>query len=253
MARSSSPRRGSHPRHYALPLSTFHSAAIASASSELVWTLGKWHNGETKLRSNVGHRHDADPRSVATLRRAAYVGGLQRCRAVRRLIFIAQGDSKGKPYSLAVKFVFLRLHKESFFCKFYTLQALINEFRLTMVQAVSYENGGSSNGHDTTMAEETMPNLTTMPGPDANWQISLKDKVIAVTGANRGWLLSQKASMKSTDMPIKRYWSRHSRSMSRQSSGRSLLPGSHGTFRRFRSPIEEEPRTIKVQANGRHR
>ncbi|KAF7187291.1 putative NADP-dependent mannitol dehydrogenase [Pseudocercospora fuligena] len=55
-----------------------------------------------------------------------------------------------------------------------------------MVNAVSYENGGATNGHDTTMAEEAMPNLTTLPPPNADWQISLKDKVIAITGANRG-------------------------------------------------------------------
>ncbi|KAM3415289.1 hypothetical protein BST61_g8818 [Cercospora zeina] len=59
-----------------------------------------------------------------------------------------------------------------------------------MIQAVSYENGGASNGHETTMTEQAMPSLSTMPGPDANWQITLKDKVIAVTGANRGIGLS---------------------------------------------------------------
>ncbi|KAI5370440.1 Putative short-chain dehydrogenase/reductase SDR, NAD(P)-binding domain superfamily [Septoria linicola] len=55
-----------------------------------------------------------------------------------------------------------------------------------MVQAIPMENDGPSNGHDIDMSEETMPHLTTLPLPDANWQISLKDKVIAITGANRG-------------------------------------------------------------------
>jgi len=31
-----------------------------------------------------------------------------------------------------------------------------------------------------------MPDLSTIPPADTNWQISLKDKVIAITGANRG-------------------------------------------------------------------
>ena len=31
-----------------------------------------------------------------------------------------------------------------------------------------------------------MPNLTTLPPSDMNWQVSLKGKVIAITGANRG-------------------------------------------------------------------
>lgn len=54
-----------------------------------------------------------------------------------------------------------------------------------MVNAVSYGNDGAANGHEI-MAEEAMPNLTTLPPPNADWQISLKDKVIAITGANRG-------------------------------------------------------------------
>ncbi|KAK4508445.1 hypothetical protein PRZ48_002183 [Zasmidium cellare] len=60
-----------------------------------------------------------------------------------------------------------------------------------MVQAVPLENGGSANGHTNGDAmdsehNENMPNLSTLPPPDFNWQISLKDKVIAITGANRG-------------------------------------------------------------------
>lgn len=58
-----------------------------------------------------------------------------------------------------------------------------------MVNAVPLENGGPANGTAATMdAEhhEVTPNLSTLPPPDFNWQISLKDKVIAITGANRG-------------------------------------------------------------------
>lgn len=53
-----------------------------------------------------------------------------------------------------------------------------------MVQAVSIENGtGSANVHHDTAMETETPTLTTLPPPDANWQISLKDKVIAITGS----------------------------------------------------------------------
>ncbi|KAK3647492.1 hypothetical protein LTR56_007986 [Elasticomyces elasticus] len=60
-----------------------------------------------------------------------------------------------------------------------------------MVKAVSMEGNGSaqgqangSNGH---VAEDTvMPRLSTQPPADMNWQINLQDKIIAITGANRG-------------------------------------------------------------------
>ncbi|KAK5690822.1 hypothetical protein LTR97_011983 [Elasticomyces elasticus] len=60
-----------------------------------------------------------------------------------------------------------------------------------MVHAVSMEGNGfaqdqtnDSNGHE---AEGTaMPRLSTQPPADMNWQINLQDKVIAITGANRG-------------------------------------------------------------------
>ncbi|KAK5717761.1 hypothetical protein LTR15_008600 [Elasticomyces elasticus] len=60
-----------------------------------------------------------------------------------------------------------------------------------MVHAVSMEGNGfaqdqtnDSNGHE---AEGTaMPCLSTQPPADMNWQINLQDKVIAITGANRG-------------------------------------------------------------------
>lgn len=61
-----------------------------------------------------------------------------------------------------------------------------------MVRAVSLENGygqgnGHTSGHPAAMeAETSMPNLNTLPPPDMNWAITLKDKVIAITGANRG-------------------------------------------------------------------
>jgi NAD(P)-dependent dehydrogenase (short-subunit alcohol dehydrogenase family) len=63
-----------------------------------------------------------------------------------------------------------------------------------MVQAVSiHETGGAphSNGNATNMSNqteesETMPYLSTQPAPDANWQVTLSNKVIAITGANRG-------------------------------------------------------------------
>jgi NAD(P)-dependent dehydrogenase (short-subunit alcohol dehydrogenase family) len=47
------------------------------------------------------------------------------------------------------------------------------------------ENGNGTNGHEAVMEEE-MPQLTTLPPPDANFKITLQDKVIAITGANRG-------------------------------------------------------------------
>ncbi|KAK5741353.1 hypothetical protein LTR17_004060 [Elasticomyces elasticus] len=60
-----------------------------------------------------------------------------------------------------------------------------------MVQAVSMEGNGStqvqtngSNGHGAEGA--AMPRLSTQPPADMNWQINLQDKVIAITGANRG-------------------------------------------------------------------
>lgn len=66
----------------------------------------------------------------------------------------------------------------------------------TMVQAVSiHETGGApqSNGNHATTTNmsnmeeaETTPYLSTQPGPDANWQVTLSNKVIAITGANRG-------------------------------------------------------------------
>ncbi|SMY20583.1 unnamed protein product [Zymoseptoria tritici ST99CH_1A5] len=34
--------------------------------------------------------------------------------------------------------------------------------------------------------DQAVPKITTLPTPTANWQITLKDKVIAITGANRG-------------------------------------------------------------------
>jgi len=34
--------------------------------------------------------------------------------------------------------------------------------------------------------QESIPYLSTQPAPDANWQVTLNNKVIAITGANRG-------------------------------------------------------------------
>ncbi|KAI6950626.1 hypothetical protein D0869_01667 [Hortaea werneckii] len=57
-----------------------------------------------------------------------------------------------------------------------------------MVNAVPMENGnGVANGvNGEVEASEGMPNLSTLPPPDMNWAITLKDKVVAITGANRG-------------------------------------------------------------------
>jgi FlaA1/EpsC-like NDP-sugar epimerase len=65
-----------------------------------------------------------------------------------------------------------------------------------MVQAISiHETGGTphSNGNATTNMsfhqeeeQESSPYLSTQPAPDANWQVTLNNKVIAITGANRG-------------------------------------------------------------------
>ena len=65
-----------------------------------------------------------------------------------------------------------------------------------MVQAISiHETGGTShsNGNATTNMsshqeeeQESIPYLSTQPAPDANWQVTLNNKVIAITGANRG-------------------------------------------------------------------
>lgn len=63
-----------------------------------------------------------------------------------------------------------------------------------MVQAVSIHDTGAaqSNGNSTTAnmatpsGSDSMPYLSTEPAPNANWAITLKDKIIAITGANRG-------------------------------------------------------------------
>jgi NAD(P)-dependent dehydrogenase (short-subunit alcohol dehydrogenase family) len=64
-----------------------------------------------------------------------------------------------------------------------------------MVQAISiHETGGTphSNGNATMSNRpeeeepQTTPYLSTQPAPDANWQVTLSNKVIAITGANRG-------------------------------------------------------------------
>lgn len=57
-----------------------------------------------------------------------------------------------------------------------------------MVNAVPLENGnGAAHGTNGNMeAESAMPNLSTLPPPDMDWTISLTDKVVAITGANRG-------------------------------------------------------------------
>lgn len=46
-------------------------------------------------------------------------------------------------------------------------------------------NGVNGSSHEP-IADEPMPYLTTQPPADQNWAITLKDKVIAITGANRG-------------------------------------------------------------------
>jgi NAD(P)-dependent dehydrogenase (short-subunit alcohol dehydrogenase family) len=61
----------------------------------------------------------------------------------------------------------------------------------------SNENGVASNGHSQQVpggpaapvlasAESSMPYLSTEPSANQSWTITLKDKVIAITGANRG-------------------------------------------------------------------
>ena len=46
------------------------------------------------------------------------------------------------------------------------------------------ETGGQASGH--TNGDALPTKLTTQPPADMSWQITLKDKVIAITGANRG-------------------------------------------------------------------
>lgn len=61
-----------------------------------------------------------------------------------------------------------------------------------MVQAVSYEsNGGTMSAPGgpappVFASDSDMPILSTLPPPNQNWAITLKDKVVAITGANRG-------------------------------------------------------------------
>lgn len=55
-----------------------------------------------------------------------------------------------------------------------------------MVQAVSMECNGQANRQSNVGADVTMPRLSTQPPATMNWQITLKDKIIAITGANRG-------------------------------------------------------------------
>ena len=55
-----------------------------------------------------------------------------------------------------------------------------------MVQAVALDHSGQANGHANMDVEPSMPRLSTQPQANMDWQITLKDKVIAITGANRG-------------------------------------------------------------------
>ncbi|KAK4547361.1 hypothetical protein LTR36_001017 [Oleoguttula mirabilis] len=60
-----------------------------------------------------------------------------------------------------------------------------------MVQAAPLDNGNGqatngTNGHAAMESGTPMPKLNTLPPADMNWAITLKDKVIAITGANRG-------------------------------------------------------------------
>ncbi|KAM0723108.1 hypothetical protein Q7P37_001308 [Cladosporium fusiforme] len=61
-----------------------------------------------------------------------------------------------------------------------------------MVQAVSIHETGAAaqqNGNGTTATmegSEPMPYLSTEPAPNASWAVTLSNKVVAVTGANRG-------------------------------------------------------------------
>lgn len=57
-----------------------------------------------------------------------------------------------------------------------------------MAQAVPRDGqlSNGTDGHAEMEGETFMPNLNTLPPPDMNWAITLKDKVIAITGANRG-------------------------------------------------------------------
>ena len=47
------------------------------------------------------------------------------------------------------------------------------------------EYNGQANGHAVD-GDVVMPKLSTQPPANMNWQITLKDKVVAITGANRG-------------------------------------------------------------------
>lgn len=51
-----------------------------------------------------------------------------------------------------------------------------------MVRAVALDGYGQAGCN----MDAATPNLTTQPPANMNWQITLKDKVIAITGANRG-------------------------------------------------------------------
>jgi hypothetical protein len=97
-----------------------------------------------------------------------------------------------------------------------------------MVQAISiHETGGTphSNGNATMSNRpeeeepQTTPYLSTQPAPDANWQVTLSNKVIAITGANRRRLLARPLGARQ---------------------------------RRLRRPGEEKPQSPQVPAHGRH-
>ncbi|KAI9926239.1 hypothetical protein MW887_004702 [Aspergillus wentii] len=53
-----------------------------------------------------------------------------------------------------------------------------------MLDVVANSNGNGSDTATPRVASDTF--LDTTPGPDHDWRITLKDKVIAITGANRG-------------------------------------------------------------------
>lgn len=81
-----------------------------------------------------------------------------------------------------------------------------------MSQAISLANVDATNGDAEHIEEQQSPDLTTLPPPDANFQISLTEKVIAITGANRGEdsIEIRMPSHSTFTLTLRRYWSWYS-------------------------------------------
>jgi hypothetical protein len=75
-------------------------------------------------------------------------------------------------------------------CKIYTISQSLSPRKTATMPSNEVSNGfhaqQPANGPAPPVLEGEVPYLSTEPSPDQSWAITLKDKVIAITGANRG-------------------------------------------------------------------